>query len=104
SLLRLQDVDAGINPAGVLVADAPLSPVKYGETTQRNVFVDRLRERLRALPGVTMAEVATAPPFSGAGSSVHFNITGRPPKGPEEFVITGFRAVSEGYFRALGIP
>ncbi|HXI30097.1 MAG TPA: FtsX-like permease family protein, partial [Vicinamibacterales bacterium] len=53
---------------------------------------------------VTLAEAATAPPFSGNGSSIHFNITGRPPKGPEEFIITGFRAVTDGYFRALGIP
>jgi putative ABC transport system permease protein len=104
SLMRLQDVSTGINPAGVVVADAPLSPVKYAAAAQRNLLVDRLRERLRALPGVTLAEVATAPPFSGNGSSIHFNITGRPPKGPEEFIITGFRAVSDGYFRALGIP
>src|SRR5262249_34676802 len=104
SLLRLQDVSPGFTPSGVLVADAPLSPVKYATASQRNIFVERLRERLRTLPGVTRAEVATAPPFSGAGSSIHFNIAGRPPKGPEEFVITGFRAVSEGYFHALGIP
>src|SRR5262245_7567527 len=104
SLLRLQDVSTGFNPAGVLVAEAPLSPVKYATAAQRNVFVERLRDRLRTLPGVTMAEVATAPPFSGNGSSIHFNITGRPPKGPEEFIITGFRAVTDGYFRSLGIP
>jgi putative ABC transport system permease protein len=104
SLLRLQDVSTGINPAGVLVADAPLSPVKYAAAGQRNVLVDRLRERLLALPGVTLAEVATAPPFSGGGSTIHFNIAGRPPKGPEEYILTGYRAVSDGYFRALGIP
>jgi len=104
SLLRLQDVSTGFNAANVLVADAPLSPVKYATAAQRNLLVDRLRERLRALPGVALAEVATAPPFSGNGSSIHFNITGRPPKGPEEFIITGFRPVSDGYFRALGVP
>jgi putative ABC transport system permease protein len=53
---------------------------------------------------VKFAEVATAPPFSGNGPSIHFNITGRPPKGPEDYIITGYRAVSEGYFSALGIP
>src|SRR5205823_5379131 len=67
-------------------------------------LVDRLRERLRTLPGVALAEVATAPPFSGIGSTIHFNISGRPPKGPEEYILTGYRAVSDGYFRALGIP
>src|SRR5258705_367339 len=29
SLVRLQEVSPGFNPAGVLVADAPLSPVTY---------------------------------------------------------------------------
>jgi putative ABC transport system permease protein len=104
SLARLQDVPTGFNAAGVLVADAPLSPVAYQEAAQRNALVERLRGRLRTLPGVALAEVATAPPFSGNGSSIHFNLVGRPPKGPEEFTITGLRAVSEGYFRALGIP
>jgi putative ABC transport system permease protein len=104
SLLRLQDVSTGFNAEGVLVADAPLSPVKYATGAQRNALVDRLRERLRALPGVALAEVATAPPFSGNGSTIHFNIAGRPPKGPEEYITTGYRAVGEDYFRALGIP
>jgi putative ABC transport system permease protein len=78
--------------------------VKYATGAQRNAFVDRMRDRVRALPGVTFAEVATAPPFSGNGASIHFNITGRPPKGPEDYIITGYRAVSEGYFPALGVP
>ena len=104
SLMELQDVSPGFNAAGVLVADAPLSPVKYATGDQRNIFVDRLRERARTMPGVTFAEVATSPPFSGTGSTIHFNITGKPPRGPEEYILTGYRAVSEGYFGALGVP
>ena len=104
SLIELQDVSPGFNAAGVLVADAPLSPVKYATGAQRNAFVDRLRERARNMPGVTFAEVATSPPFSGTGSIIHFNITGKPPRGPEEYILTGYRAVSEGYFGALSVP
>jgi len=104
SLLRLQDVPTGFNPAGVLVADAPLSPSAYAAQSSRNQWLDRLLPRLRALPGVSLAAVATAPPFAGSGSSLHFNIEGRPPKGPEEFIVTGYRAVTGDYFTALGIP
>jgi putative ABC transport system permease protein len=104
SLLRLQDVPTGFNAAGVLLADAPLSPAVYGAQSSRNQLIDRLLPRLRALPGVLRAEIATAPPFAGNGTSLHFNIAGRPPKGPEEFVVTGYRAVTDGYFTALGIP
>jgi putative ABC transport system permease protein len=104
SLVRLQDVSPGFDPSHVLVADAPLSPVTYAAGPARNQFVDRLLPALRAQPGVTFAEVATSPPFSGGGGAIHFNIAGRPPKGPEEFIITGYRAVSPGYFSALAVP
>ena len=104
SLVRLQDVSPGFEPRGLLVADAPLSPVTYASASTRNELVDRLRDRLARVPGVKVAEVGTALPFSGAGSSIHFNIVGRPPKGPEEYIITGFRAVGPDYFTALGIP
>ncbi|HEY7292373.1 MAG TPA: ABC transporter permease [Vicinamibacterales bacterium] len=104
SLIRLQDVPPGFKPDGLLVADAPLSPVSYATADKRNQFVDRLRPRLKEIPGVRLAEIATAPPFSGGGSTIHFNIIGRPPKGPEDFIATGYRAVGPDYFATLGIP
>jgi putative ABC transport system permease protein len=104
SLVRLQDVSPGFNPAGLLVADAPLSPVSYATSRQRNQFVDRLVPRLKQIPGVKVASVATAPPFSGTGSTIHFNIVGRPPKGPEDYIATGYRAIGADYFLALGVP
>ncbi len=104
SLIRLQDVSPGFNPAGVLVADAPMSPVTYAAADQRNRFVDALLDRLRAIPGVTAADVATAPPFAGGGPTIHFNIIGRPPTGPEDYILTGYRAIGPDYFAALGIP
>jgi putative ABC transport system permease protein len=104
SLMRLQDVSPGFSPAGLLVADAPLSPISYANQAQRNQFVDRLVPRLKEIPGVKAAAVATAPPFSGAGSTIHFNIVGRPPKGPEDYIATAYRAIGPDYFTALGIP
>jgi putative ABC transport system permease protein len=104
SLVRLQDVSPGFDAAQVLVADAPMSPVTYTTGQARNQFVDRLLAALRAKPGVKYAEVATSPPFSGGGGAIHFNIRGRPPKGAEEFIVTGYRAISAGYFSALGVP
>jgi len=104
SLIRLQDVSPGFNPDGLLVADAPLSPVTYASQAQRNQLVDRLIPQLKEIPGVKLASVATAPPFSGVGSTIHFNIVGRPPKGPEDYIATGYRAIGTDYFAALGIP
>jgi putative ABC transport system permease protein len=104
SLINLQDVAPGFDPRGLLVADAPLSPVTYATAAKRNQLVDRLRERLKTIPGVTIGDVGTALPFSGGGSTIHFNIVGRPPKGPEDYIATGYRAVGPQYFTALGIP
>jgi len=104
SLLRLQDVSPGFDPAHVLLGDLPMSAASYGKNEARNAFADQLLAALRSKAGVQFAELATAPPFSGAGSSLHFNIIGRPPKGPDEFVITGYRAITSGYFSALKVP
>ena len=35
---------------------------------------------------------------------VEVNPEPSPPKGPEDYIITGYRAVSDGYFSALGVP
>ena len=40
----------------------------------------------------------------GGGATIHFNIAGRPPKGPEEYTLAGYRAVTPGYFETMGIP
>src|SRR4029079_9652677 len=84
--------------------DAPLSPVTYASAAQRNQFVDALRARIRQIPGATIAEIRTALPFAGAGSTIHFNIVGHPPKGPEDFIVTGYRAIGPDYFAALSNP
>jgi putative ABC transport system permease protein len=104
SLVRLQDVPPGFNPTGLLVADVPLSPVTYATAPPRNLFVDKLRERLKAIPGVKVAAIGTALPFSGGGSTIHFNIIGRPPKGPDDYIATAYRAVGPDDFAALSIP
>jgi putative ABC transport system permease protein len=41
---------------------------------------------------------------SGAGSIIHFNIQGRPPKTPHEYIMANYRAVSAGYLQTLGLP
>jgi putative ABC transport system permease protein len=41
---------------------------------------------------------------SGGGSQIHFNIQGRPPKSPQDFLIVGYRPVSARLHETLGIP
>jgi putative ABC transport system permease protein len=104
SFERLQDVSAGFAPDHLLLADLPLSQNAYAKPEQRFQFFDRLVEHARALPGVRSAAAASFLPVSGGGGLIHFNITGRPPKSPNEFTAAGYRTVSANYFETLAVP
>jgi putative ABC transport system permease protein len=71
---------------------------------QRYAFYDRLVERAKALPGVRVAGAATFLPVSGGGSLLHFNITGRPPRTPHDYIAAGYRAISPNYLETLAVP
>jgi putative ABC transport system permease protein len=104
SFSRMQEVSLGFQADHLFVADLPLSQTAYARPEQRYGFFDRLVERARALPGVRSAAAASFLPVSGGGSLIHFNITGRPPKTPHDYVAAGYRAVTANYFETLGIP
>jgi putative ABC transport system permease protein len=101
---RLQSVAPGFQASHLLVADIPLSPQAYKASPARMGFFDRLRERSRVLPGVTAAGAASFLPVSGGGSRLYFNIEGRPPATPRDYLIIGYRPVSPGYLETLGVP
>jgi putative ABC transport system permease protein len=104
SFVSLQRVETGFDAARLLVIDLPLSPATYRDDLPRTSVVDRILDRVTALPDVTAAAMTTGLPMSGGGATIHFNIAGRPPRGPEEFKLAGYRAVTPGYFETMGIP
>jgi putative ABC transport system permease protein len=104
SFSRLQEVPPGFQPDHLLVADIPLSQTAYAKPGDRYQFFDRLVERAHSLPGVRSAAAASFLPVSGGGSVIHFNITGRPPKSPHEFVAAGYRTITPDYLETLGVP
>jgi len=104
SFSRLQDVPPGFQPDHLLIADIPLSQTAYARPEQRYEFFDRLVERAKSMPGVRSAAASTFLPVSGGGGLIHFNITGRPPKTPHDYIVTGYRNITPGYFETLGVP
>lgn len=104
SFSRLQEVSPGFQPDHLLVADLPLSQNAYAKPEQRYEFFDRLVERARSLPGVKSAGAATFLPVSGGGSLIQFNIEGRPPKTPHDYVAAGYRNVTPQYMETMGVP
>jgi putative ABC transport system permease protein len=104
SFARLQNVSPGFDAQHTLAADVPLSSQKYTNDEARTHLVQRLLDRLDGVPGVRGAAATTTLPMSGGGPTIHFNIKGRPPSGPDQYTMAGYRAVSAAYFQTIGIP
>ena len=43
-------------------------------------------------------------PMAGAGATIHFNRAAYPPRGPDDYVMAGFRAATPEYLSTLGVP
>ena len=104
SFSRLQRVAPGFDAGHALAADLPMSSERYASDDTRTNTVRALLDRIAALPGVRSAAVTTMLPMSGAGSTIHFNVKGRPVATPDKYTLAGYRAVSGSYFQTLGIP
>ena len=104
SFQTLTRVDPGFNPARVLVVNLPLSPKKYTDSALRSATVARIVDRVRTLQGVEGAAMTTMLPMAGSGATIHFNRAAYPPKGPDDYVMAGYRAVTPDYLSTLGVP
>jgi len=100
SFLRLLSVDPGFNTRGLLTIDIELPENKYVEVEQRAEFVRDALARLEGVLGVTAAAAINAMPLTKASVWNGFNLPGS----SQEIGEAGFRAVTPGYFEAMGIP
>ena len=104
SFHRLQNLDLGFRPDGLLTMELPLSPGKYRTLSQQVDFIDRVLARVRTLPGVLAAGITTNIPMQrGTTMDSVFEVEGRAPPRPSEVPITAHRVVSPGYAEALGV-
>jgi putative ABC transport system permease protein len=104
SFARLSQVSPGFSTDHILIANIVRSPAAYSDRNVRLNFFDRLFEQVSALPGVRSVGAISALPVTGTGSALHFNIQGRPPRSPAEYTISGYRVVSAGYLKTMGVP
>ena len=104
SLLNLQGVNPGFNPANVITASISLPPSKYSKPEQQIAFYQELEERLQAMPGFTVTGLVSLLPLSGNNTAWGLLIEGRPVSGPTDVPILWVRKVNPKYFRAMQIP
>src|SRR5262249_14281176 len=104
SFLRLQAVEPGFDPHNVLTMRVMLPASKYGENHQSIAFFQQALERIEALPGVVSAGAVQDLPLGHNALSFPFNIEGRPDVPAASRPLVAYRAVTEDYFRTMGIP
>jgi len=103
SFYRLARLDVGFRPEHLLTVQLPLSVIEYSQHTQKVAFLDRVLERVRALPGVQAAGVTTSLPMQDFSPDTVFTVEGRPPRNPSDVPIAAMRHVSPGYAETLGL-
>ena len=91
------------SPQHALTFNLALPESRYDEPEKRAAFYRDSLDRLRALPGVTHADVAAALPLSDNGWLQEFATENRPVM-PGKFQSALHLVVSDGYFNALHIP
>ena len=99
SFHRVMQVDTGYDTEGIIAAYLPLQNERDPEPAALTQYIQQLLDEVRAVPGVQETAVASAIPLRGWGDGMPF----RMPDKPDEIVGTGFKIVTPGYFRTLGL-
>jgi putative ABC transport system permease protein len=100
SFFRLLSVDPGFNTHGLLTIDMELPENKYIEVEQRAEFVRDVLTRFENMPGVSAAAAINTMPMTKNSVWEGFSLPGA----AQEIGEAGSRAVTPGYFEAMGIP
>ena len=105
SFLRLRTTDIGCAIDNVLTIGYSLPAKKYDSPEKKNAFNEALLERVRALPGVRAAGLASFVPGTGAMEDDIFTVLEHPPIAAGAALPDALlRTADPGYFSALQIP
>jgi putative ABC transport system permease protein len=104
SFMRLQNVDPGFRPAGLLTARVTLPTVRYPEERQTAEFFKTALARIEPLPGVQSAAGISFLPLSGPGMSTGFYRLDQPRPADGQVPSTEVRPVTPRFFHTMGIP
>ncbi len=102
SLWRLQHVAPGFDPHGVIATMLELPSVRYDTSVKLNAFDDEIVHRIRTIPGVIDAAIASQLPLTGTRWTSDFSVAGRSPDqyGSE----VAHREVTPDYFTTMRVP
>jgi putative ABC transport system permease protein len=102
SFKRLSNAPLGFDPSGVLAVRMSLRGSRYQQPDQARVFYLELLDRVRAIPGVRDAALASSIPMEGSNET-QYSVAGQPARAKGEERRSNVRTVTTDYFRILGI-
>ncbi len=106
SFVLIQQVDPGFKRDQVRVLQVFAYDRENNKPPARALFVQRVLESMRALPGIAAAGAVSAMPFIEANMNIQgiVAVVGRPPAPPGEDELMFLNVATGDYFQALGIP
>jgi predicted permease len=102
TLIHLQTLPPGFNPAGVMTARASLDDVRYHDDNAFRNLLDESTAAMRRIPGVQTAAVGLSLPYERAVNEGGITVGDGKEKG--EQIVSGMVYVTPDYFAALQIP
>jgi putative ABC transport system permease protein len=104
SFNRLQAVNVGFNPDGLLTMNVELPPKAYAKDEEVNAFWERLLRDLRAIPGVKGATLMSGlPPFRRVDANDIWFEGKTPSKDGPAWNVDFWNGVDDRYFQTMGI-
>jgi putative ABC transport system permease protein len=104
SFVRLQNVNPGFNPGGIVTMELSLPVAKYPRGKPVSDFYAEVERRVKAIPGVQHVAFTSILPLSGTNSDSSFHIEGRDEKQTGVHPDEEIRSVTSDYFRVLETP
>jgi putative ABC transport system permease protein len=99
TLWKLNSIDPGFKPEGVLVAELILPKSKYSDDKSRTAFFQASIQRLSAMPGVESTGGTSNLPLSGTNMVFLASVEGQ-----EDSFPASFRSITADYLRTMHIP
>jgi putative ABC transport system permease protein len=103
SLLKLLDVDPGFEPSHLLTMEVDVNGPRYADNAAVFAYHDRVRDAVRALPGVVSVGIANQVPLGGNVDMYGVVNMDNPPSGPEQVPNGDRYVVSTDYLETMKI-
>jgi putative ABC transport system permease protein len=99
---NLQSLDRGFDTAGLVTLRVGLPAASYADHAERDRFTERMIDRARRLPGVSMATAGSVPPEASQVGLGRLELADRPGEWTEDLMVPGYH-VWPDYFGAIGL-